>query len=193
MVTSPWEMVPDWFSKSTSTVCLMVTVLGAGVPLGENFSCFPVNRPTAFARRPSELSFPSKFATPAIPLAGSINPSDPILMEFTLTAEANGVLAASSALMGPAFPEMSTSPLPGSCAVMLNGNCEVKENFSTDMFTLSYTTGFIEEPAVPTDNFPCFTLTLATEKFVGADPPDFADSCACCAEAPPMLEKFHFP
>ncbi len=39
------SMLPDSLSRSTSAVCLITTVLGAGDPLGENFSFVPVNVP----------------------------------------------------------------------------------------------------------------------------------------------------
>ena len=107
------------------------------MPFGENFSFVPLSVPTAFAWLPFELSVPSKFASPPRPLAGSINPEAPISMFSTFTVASKGVLAASSALIGPAFPEIFASPPPGNWVVSLNGNCEVKEKFFTSIVTLS--------------------------------------------------------
>ena len=73
----------------------MTTVFGAGDPFGENCSLLPVNVPTAFAIEPFEFSVPSKFAWPAMPLAGSMNPEATMSILLTLTLASKGVLAAS--------------------------------------------------------------------------------------------------
>src|SRR6267143_1016933 len=191
--TSPCVMLPELLSRFTSTVCLITTVVGAGDPFGENCSLLPVKVPTALAMLPFERRVPSKFANPAIPLAGSMNPEATISMLLTFTAASNGVFAASAELMGPAFPEMSALPPAGSFAVNRNGNCEVGEKLVTVMLTCSYTCGLAFEFALPTINFPSLTLSLPTDRFAGADDPEFEGADAFLVALPPRLEKFHFP
>jgi hypothetical protein len=70
----------------------------------------PITVPTAFAWLPLEFSVPSKFASPPMPLAGSMNPVAAMFMLLILTVFSNGVLEVSLTLIGPAFPEMSKVP-----------------------------------------------------------------------------------
>src|SRR5580704_16808468 len=179
-------------SRSTFTVCLIVMFFGAGEPFGEKTILPPVNNPTAFAVLPVEVSVPSKFASPLMPVAGSTNPEAPMFILLTLTAVSKGVFDTSSVLIGPAFPVMLTSPLLGNEAVSLKGNCEVFEKLETSIFTLSYTVGLAVELALPTINFPFAMFSSATEMFWAAWPDDFG-AVAACLFAPPRLEKFHVP
>src|SRR5208283_5891231 len=113
-------------------------------------------------------------------------------MLFTFTATSNGVLAASSALIGPASHVIWASPPPGSCALSENGNLEVTEKPVTVMFTWSYTLNLREEFVLPTVSLPSVTFNFATERFGVLDSPGL-DSAGFLLAAPPRLEKFQVP
>src|SRR5215475_2369286 len=165
MATSPCVIVPACLSRSVFTAYLTVTAFGAGDPLGESLSLSQVTWPTVLAWLPFEFNFPSKSANPPMPLFGSMNPEVAKSMLFTFTAASTGVLAASCGLIGPAFPETFASPPPGRPAVILNGNCEMKEKSATSTFTLSYTWR-LARVSFPDGQLSIFNLQLANRQIL---------------------------
>src|SRR5208283_4537240 len=105
-------------------------------------------------------------------------------MLFTFTATSNGVLAASSALIGPASHVIWASPPPGSCALSENGNLEVPEKPVTVMFTWSYTLNLREEFVLPTVSLPSVTFNFATERFGILDSPGLIPLASCWQRHP---------
>src|SRR4051794_38319917 len=100
-----------------------------------------------------------------MPAAGSRNAESVRLNWRTLILASSGVIAALLASMGPAVPERSTLPPPGSCPVMVKGNDDAKEKLVISMLTLSYTFGFSDDPAREIVRRPPFTFSFATKRF----------------------------
>ena len=109
------------------------------MPFTASLSLSAFSVPLVRSTCPSELSVPSKSATPAIPVDGSTNPEAVRSRPLTLIFASIGLAETSLELMGPALPSSFAVPPAGRFAVMVKGNCEVGEKSRTLMSTLSYT------------------------------------------------------
>src|SRR5215470_5643513 len=95
--------------------------------------------------------------------------------------------------MGPACPSRRTVPPPGSSALKVNGNCEMKEKFLTVRLTFLYACGWARELWSVMEIKPSLMLSFPTDKLCNDwSDPDGA-GCFCCDAFPPRLEKFHLP